>query len=67
MTEPVRHRLFPSAAELGAPPVAHGDADLSRILVTVPATLEEYLRLHAELEAIRAERKAKRDLIDGAL
>lgn len=58
-------RLFATAAELGAPPVAHGDADLSRIRVTAPATLEEYTRLHAELEATRAVRKAKHDRIEG--
>lgn len=58
-------RLFATAAELGVPPVAHGDADLSRIRVTTPATLAEYERLHAELEARRAERKAARDRIEG--
>lgn len=60
-------RLFATAVEVGCPPVAHGDADLSRIRVTAPATLEEYDRLHAELEVKRAERKAKRDRIEGVV
>lgn len=63
--QPPSRRLFATAAELGAPPVGHGDADLSRIRVTTPATLAEYHRLHAELEARRAERKAARDRIEG--
>lgn len=59
-------RLFRTAAELGVPPVSPRDADLSRIEVTAPATVEEYDRLHAELEEKHAERKAKRDRIEGA-
>lgn len=64
-TTTTRSRLFATAAELGVPPVSPRDADLSRIEFKAPATLEEYNRLHAELEAKHAERKARRDRIEG--
>lgn len=61
--------LFPAGAELGVPPVSPMDADLSRIRVSAPETMEEYERLHAEMERARAERKAatERPVVDGDL
>jgi hypothetical protein len=56
--------LFPTAAELGVPPVAFLDGDVSRIEVTVPASIEEYERLHAQLEA---KRTAKRKRVEGSV
>jgi hypothetical protein len=53
-------RLFATAAELGVPPVAPGDADLSRIRVLDRESPEGQEELRK-----RAERKAKHDCIKG--
>ncbi len=57
-------RLFPTSAELGCPPVSPRDADLSRIRVLYPETMEEYDRLHQQMEA---DRKARRQSVAGDL
>lgn len=63
-TEPAEYRqpetLFPTAAELGVPPVNFHDGDLSRIEVTYPETMEEYERLRRERDAERQAKTAKR-------
>ena len=56
-------RLFPTAAELGAPPVPPRDADLSRIRVYTDPNDPEWLAYAAR----RAERKAKYDAIQNTV
>lgn len=54
--------LFPTAVELGVPPVNPADGDLSRIRVLDRDSPEGQEELHK-----RAERKAKRDLVEGSV
>jgi hypothetical protein len=63
---PTPKTLFPTAAELGVPPVPFHDGDLSRVVVYESASLEEYLERVAKRDAARQAR-AERPVVDGDL